>query len=48
MKIEKEVIDLKTGKTKKMQADVQPFEDATHRIMSLVYEGYRSEWTEIY
>ncbi len=47
MKIEKVMIDLKTGVQKNMIADVQSERDATHTIYTLTYEGYQTPWQEV-
>lgn len=44
MKVEKKVIDLKTGEHQNFVADVQSNPDETHTIMSLTFEGYRTKW----
>lgn len=44
IKIEMTKIDPKTRKANNYQAEVQSERDENHNIMSLTYEGYRSEW----
>lgn len=45
--VEKVVIDLKSGKRTEMRATVSSQKDSTHQRISLTYEGYISEWTEV-
>ena len=47
MKIEKVMIDLKTGARKNMEAHVQSERDEKHTIYTLTYEGYQTPWQEV-
>lgn len=42
--VTKEVIDLETGLKITLTATVQSEKDETHKKISLLYEGYISEW----
>ena len=46
MKIEKVLVDLKTGERKNLVADVQSTPDKDHHIYTLTFEGYRTDWVE--
>ncbi len=44
MRVEMVKIDLKTGERVELYADVANEQDTDHKIYSLTYEGYRTEW----
>jgi len=46
IQIEMKKIDLKNGDVKNYVSDVQSEPDENHKIYTLTYEGYRSEWKE--
>lgn len=47
IRIEKTMIDLKTGTRKEMFAELQSERDEKHPIYTLTYEGYQSPWQEV-
>ena len=47
IQIEKVVIDLATGATKNMVAEVSNEKTDKFHIYTLTYEGYRSDWQEV-
>lgn len=47
IKVEMVKIDMKTGEKRLYVAEVSNKKDDAHKIYSLTYEGYRTEWTEV-
>lgn len=47
LRIEKTLIDLKTGKHTEMFAELQNERDEQHPIYTLTFEGYQSPWQEV-
>lgn len=47
IRVEKVMIDLKTGSQKDMFAEVQQERDEQHPIYTLTYEGYQTPWQEV-
>jgi hypothetical protein len=47
IRVEKTLIDLKTGQRKELFAEVQSERDEKHPIYTLTYEGYQTEWQEV-
>jgi hypothetical protein len=46
LRVEKTLIDLKTGIKKELFAEVQQERDVNHPIYTLTYDGYQSPWEE--
>lgn len=47
VEITKETINLTDGSKRLWKATVTNVQDAKHKIYSLTYDGYRSQWMEV-